>query len=399
MRFYRTPPQYDLYLSRTFNYVISFATFFHLCFAIWIFGNPDIFATSNASLNFLAKFSDQLTDSSIFTSEIGFEIKRRLRIGHNIILLILLILLIAFVLVRLVFYDLLKLLFFCCDDNLNIGEDEEDVVIQKAISLSDVYKTYQLRKLSARKLFFQHKKDDDLKFLKNFFVNSISLDRYFIAEKLKTEEGVEVNTKLLEENYDKEIRKYFDNKSYLNSIMKGDSSYSMAFRMEFEFYAVHNLIYGSNFTKKFTSSGKNVIDNNYTSQLNDNKGYDDYEVVNTDSPDKNKGKAPHDSTDKDTGFVNTNNALLKSDNDNRMKSSNLNSPKSNSALKNKDHIGISDFRLEIENQNNDKGNHAEINTHPDNISLKHVDDHKQMAKNMSNNDGMNESDVKLEVKD
>mmetsp|Transcript_26725 Transcript_26725/g.27770 ORF Transcript_26725/g.27770 Transcript_26725/m.27770 type:complete len:1347 (+) Transcript_26725:6-4046(+) len=251
LRFYKTPPQYDIFLNKTFNYIISIAIFLHLCFAIWIFGNPDIFADSHESLSFFSGISDTISNFSVFNDGIGDEIGRRATVSHNIFLLGLLGILVVFVVVRLIFYDLIKLI--CCCDTTEVSFEEEDLRIQKAICLTDVYKTYQLRKLLARKVYSESKNLEEQAFLKKYLMNSIVLDRYYIVDKLIQEVEAEVNEEELVVNYDENIKKYFQDKYYFNSTMKGDSSYNIAFKIEFEFYAMYHLIFSSNANKKLST--------------------------------------------------------------------------------------------------------------------------------------------------
>lgn len=262
LRFYKTPPQYDLYLSTSFNYVILASIFLHLVFAIWIFGTPEIFSTGSSGLGFLSSISNYVNDLSVFNNSTGTEIGRRLSLSHNLILLALLILLVLFVLIRIIFVDIFRLIFFCCiKEEILLDLTEEDIRIHKALCLNDVYKTYQIRKLQARKFFMNNPEKDDKIKLRNYYINSIALDRYCMVEKLEKELEIDkeqsnkeneekVDLDALEIDFEKNIKQYFLDKNYYESKMKGDPSYNIAFKMEFENYAFENLILGSNFNNK-----------------------------------------------------------------------------------------------------------------------------------------------------
>ena len=271
LNFYKIPPQYDLVLSKAFNYIIALGALLHLCFAIFTFGNPDYFSKGHDSLSFLNKFNSVLDNLSIFNSRIGQAIKNRLKVSHNLVLLIILILFVAFVLIRLIFYDLIKLIFSCCSEYEEPDIEEEDLKIQSALSLSDLYKTYQIRKLQCRKLFDESDLDKNT-FLKNYYINSIALDRYYLVDKLEKEESIYVNKESLNSNFDKNIKTYFKDKVYIQSEMKGDSSYNIAFRMEYEYYAFHNLIHGSKANKKLNTERYKIkkIISNEDAKITDN---------------------------------------------------------------------------------------------------------------------------------
>lgn len=113
LRFYRTPPHIDLYISRFFSILILLGIIIHYCFGIWMYGNKSILVdNSKTSLN-LNSLTDQV--KNIFKKSkdsMVADIADRVTYPHNVILFIFLLFLALVFVWRILFMDFLTK--FCC---------------------------------------------------------------------------------------------------------------------------------------------------------------------------------------------------------------------------------------------------------------------------------------------
>ena len=100
LRFYKTPPQMDLFLSRMFTFYIYIAVIVHLSFGIWTYGNDIYFATYVSSIPFFQTINEfirqQITSSVDPSSTFWFEIEKRIVKPHNLIMTLFLVLIILY---------------------------------------------------------------------------------------------------------------------------------------------------------------------------------------------------------------------------------------------------------------------------------------------------------------
>ncbi len=120
LRFYRTPPNTDLYNSKLFYNILLFGIIVHLSFGIWIYGNKEIFFNVNSPLfDFLIKFLDEKLNLSE-SEGITIGITKRLLMPHNLIMTIVLsLLLLWFLYILLLRRILMFLLYICFCDSKN----------------------------------------------------------------------------------------------------------------------------------------------------------------------------------------------------------------------------------------------------------------------------------------
>jgi hypothetical protein len=116
LRFYKTPPQMDLYLSKMFELYIYILVIIHLCFGIWIYGNNAYFDEHVSDIGFIRYFNDLINiqiknfqeDDPNFKTSFSFEIIRRMIKPHNIFMIIFLILVILYYLFSTIIIYVLK---------------------------------------------------------------------------------------------------------------------------------------------------------------------------------------------------------------------------------------------------------------------------------------------------
>jgi hypothetical protein len=104
LRYYKTPPQMDLYLSRMFEFYIYISVIIHLCFGIWTYGNDTYFDTHISDISFIRFFNDLISQQikilqekdSTFQSSFAFELLKRIIKPHNIFMSIFLVLVILY---------------------------------------------------------------------------------------------------------------------------------------------------------------------------------------------------------------------------------------------------------------------------------------------------------------
>lgn len=113
LRFYRTPPHTDLYISNLFSQIVLVSIIVHLCVGIWIYGNKDIFPNSLPTfLDFISDFVKTNINNLNSQEMVTAGIKERLVLPHNILMLIVLSLLTFYFLWNLFLKNLLG--FICC---------------------------------------------------------------------------------------------------------------------------------------------------------------------------------------------------------------------------------------------------------------------------------------------
>ena len=112
LRFYRTPPQMDLYISRMFTFYLYVGIMVHLCFGIWIYGNDLYFNSYESDIPFIQFFNKFLNHNiSINSNTVFYQIYRRLIKPHNIIMSLFLISIILFLLFSTIILDIFSFLF------------------------------------------------------------------------------------------------------------------------------------------------------------------------------------------------------------------------------------------------------------------------------------------------
>eukprot|EP00397_Hematodinium_sp_SG-2012_P002448 GEMP01002454.1.p1 GENE.GEMP01002454.1~~GEMP01002454.1.p1 ORF type:complete len:873 (+),score=109.41 GEMP01002454.1:734-3352(+) len=94
LRLAKRPPQYDMALLASVRSVLPTAVLYHLCFAIWIYGNTDLFPTSSNS-NF------QYRGDKVFFFDAAGQFFLRSKLQANILNLILFIITISFIAAKL----------------------------------------------------------------------------------------------------------------------------------------------------------------------------------------------------------------------------------------------------------------------------------------------------------
>ena len=239
INFYKNPPQYDIFLSSAFNNVIIFSLIIHTSFGIWIYGNPDYFSTSNGWFGFFNTVQGFLSDYlSFLNSEFGKDIKYRITLPHNLILLLLLIILVSYAIIKLFFINLIWFLCcVCCSNKVNVIEDlTQNLPIQRSFGFNKFYADYQIKKLKLRKIFRNEKES---LFIKRQFVNSIANDRYYLIQILK-EHNFPFNKEFSEAELSLHV---FNNKILDNDqIMIGDLSYNLVYDINLESCAYNFLL-------------------------------------------------------------------------------------------------------------------------------------------------------------
>lgn len=247
LRFYKSPPKYDLYMSKIFNMIILFGIFLHFCFAIWIYGNPDILSSGQKS------FADSLSSdlNSLFNFQLNekstaYEVVRRITLPHNIILFVFLCSMLIVIALRIL---LLETIFLCCCKVFKNYMADQEIFryIRKALPIQALYKYYQIRKMQVRKLFFN--KGESNKALKEHYINGLKYDRYNLYFKLK-EEGIEVDEEKIVNSFDKYTMEIFRGHTFRMPFdISGDVSYNLAFSQDLESFAYYDLIVNSKIIK------------------------------------------------------------------------------------------------------------------------------------------------------
>jgi len=119
LRFYRSPPKYDLYIAKIFNALVFFGIILHYLFGIWIFGNPNILTNNvETALDSVATLMKSFINSDNLN---GFnkEIVDRLTLPHNILCVIFLAIIIIILIFRLTFFPIFS---YICGKKLSKRE-------------------------------------------------------------------------------------------------------------------------------------------------------------------------------------------------------------------------------------------------------------------------------------
>ncbi len=150
LRFYRTPPHTDLFVSKLFINIILFGIIVHLCVGIWIYGNEQIFVNVNSSyLDFISNFlKDNL---NLETSDgISFGIKDKLLMPHNLLMTVVLALLTLLFIWKLILRNIFS--YICCikfcncrtknkvDKNIKLLESKNEIFLIFSKHFSNFHK-------------------------------------------------------------------------------------------------------------------------------------------------------------------------------------------------------------------------------------------------------------------
>jgi hypothetical protein len=238
LRFYRTPPKFDLSIINVFNIFIFFALILHLACGIWVYGNPSLLTGQDTSLKVI---SDLIKDLFQTSDSFANQIKIRLTTSHNILCFLFLILLILIVILRLTVFSFLNLL--CTSKKRTAHIENKNLELGLAIHMRSLNVGYELRKIQLmrmlRMLQISSQKSyvtpkgirtdlNDYKSLKNYFLTGINYDREFLEYKLK-KYGKERFHGLLEKNCDNDIKNYIKKfELEEKEIITGDISYNIA---------------------------------------------------------------------------------------------------------------------------------------------------------------------------
>lgn len=135
LRFYRTPPHTDLFVSKLFNQIVLFGIIVHLCVGIWIYGNKEIFVNRNSTfLDFISNFLKE--NLNFETSDgISLGIKDKLIMPHNLLLTIVLAILTLWFVWKLLLRKIFK--FVCCIKFCNCRCRCRNIKLAKNIELLD----------------------------------------------------------------------------------------------------------------------------------------------------------------------------------------------------------------------------------------------------------------------
>lgn len=111
LRLYRIPPQFDLIISRVFLNVLFFAIFVHLCFGIWIYGNPYFLvdSTSNSSLDVVSEYLRDFIN--VNDNSYAAEIVNRLTTKHNALMVCFAIIVLLIIIFKFAFIEIFTVCF------------------------------------------------------------------------------------------------------------------------------------------------------------------------------------------------------------------------------------------------------------------------------------------------
>lgn len=279
-KFYRQPPKYDLYLSYIFNSIIILSLIFHLCFSIWIYGNPDYFKTSDTFLVFLNNVSDYVNNFNVFSYGIGQEITYRTTRKHTLILFVILVILLACIFIKFFFINIIKLLyysFFNKDYKTKIISDN-NMPIHKALGFNILYKQYQIKKIELMSIVKNNY--EDVEKLRYLYINSLAEDRLNMCEMLKSFNIPYIdNQPFNEDNFIEHVKKHniIDQPKII-----GDTSFNITFDYNYESCAFNLLFKKAKL--KMMSFNKIICISNYkkNSIFNNNiENKDDNNIINS----------------------------------------------------------------------------------------------------------------------
>lgn len=111
LRFYRSPPKYDLYLAKIFNILVFIGIIIHYLFGIWIYGNPNLLTNriNDPLKNFFDTIKNSINSSAM--SEFMKEIINRITVTHNILLGSFLVLIFVILILQVTLFQILSLIF------------------------------------------------------------------------------------------------------------------------------------------------------------------------------------------------------------------------------------------------------------------------------------------------
>jgi hypothetical protein len=113
LRFYKTPPQMDLYISRMFGVYLYIGIIIHICLGIWIYGNDLYFNSYDSDIPFIQFFNKFLNNNISIKNDntLLYQIYRRLIKPHNIFMSLFLIFIILYLLFSTIILDILGFIF------------------------------------------------------------------------------------------------------------------------------------------------------------------------------------------------------------------------------------------------------------------------------------------------
>lgn len=217
LRYYKNPPRYDLKIAKIFSNFLYFAIVLHFLFAVWTYGQPDLL------VNILTHEEE--------TKSVWGRIKKRVCLKHNLIIDVVFIILVIVTIIKFLF---MNGIFDCCCKKKNVVIDKivnTNAEIGLAVPLRELYQNYQVKQIE----YFQSLKVEDdsivtyqqnlrfcLNYVKNFLIYKITKDCGKNGEDFR----VNFDGKIAKEQdiLDKKCKK----------IIKGDTSYNLAFIPEFE---------------------------------------------------------------------------------------------------------------------------------------------------------------------
>jgi hypothetical protein len=226
-RYYKKPPQYDLYLARTFHGILLVGMILHYLLAIWIYGQPSIISNnSSTALDFLARYIQGLFVVS--QNSYAGNVVRRLTLPHNILCIIFGLVLIGYIIVRWTVIDLIFAFGRKVYAQLQILHKEKQTIeIGLALPLKDLFKNYELRKIQYLKMMKKAKDQKEISLLKKYMKLGVNYDREFL--KYKIEKLKNKNYAGLDENFDMIIKDTLINiPKEENQLIVGDKSYNIS---------------------------------------------------------------------------------------------------------------------------------------------------------------------------
>lgn len=238
LRFYRTPPKYDMLIVKLFNILVFISLIFHYAFGIWIYGNPNFLDDhSKTALDTVSNFIKDIFNVS--DDSFAGEVVKRITMPHNILCLIFLSLIVFIILVRLTIYELIDVCGIQTRNKKMVQQkiDEKNVEAGLAVPVRSLFKTYELRKIQFMRMMksqeIEQQNNNEIKFINNhlklqeYFQNGINYDREFIKYKLEKLGNQEIY--LLDKGYDENIYSVMENDKHTDKpLLEGETSYNIA---------------------------------------------------------------------------------------------------------------------------------------------------------------------------
>lgn len=217
LRYYKNPPRYDLKIAKIFAYFLYFAIIIHFFFAVWTYGHPDLLVN-------VLEYEEE-------TKAVWDRIKKRVCVDHNLIIDGVFLILAIIWIIKFLFVNGI---FECCCKKKNVVIDKivnTNAEIGLAVPLRELHQNYQVKQIE----YFQSLKIEDdsivtyqqnlrlcLNYVKNFLIYKITKDCGKNGEEFRV-------------NFDGKIAKEQDILDIkCKKIIKGDTSYNLAFIPEFE---------------------------------------------------------------------------------------------------------------------------------------------------------------------